>query len=631
MTRMRHNYLFVAGFRIPQGVSRYYSYCLFCPYLYWNFHEPSITVPPFLLFPDSLTVSVRRSKGSYSLPRRITTVPKDGVAAMNYAEDRLDRRARFEEGDNSLWKDYRHALEVQDDELLARTLRDVGWNRQALFHYARCWYNDPGSEKACGDFAQMAEFAGFPEVGALAILTWRSKDTAMRAPESNGDTLPPTITMENDRDERWLLQSTPPNGDCGCGNQDCGKFDCYFPFGDVENVVNDLREYCDHVGTRHVPTCCQILNFHSGRGKLSHLPEPDIPIRLKFWKNSNQDGLRMLSPLLQMLLVKLLYACIPMLAAEAVCHATIPEHTARQQYKSHHAYWVLIRSVVLGMRIKPHRKQLHTPIWEQLWIPDSVTSSVANMDRSLHFFERLKCIPSWNSLESIPPLCWSVPGHMAAEPIFLVGDSHVLSLAWQIITIDTEKGVLRRQVVPVIITGLKAWHVRKTTRFFTRYNLLKMLHRLPADKSQTILFSAGEIDCREGLGGPQLQGYEHACLDHVQRTVRVYTDALRELAKVTGKQILVLPVAPHGYRKTGRVASQQSRRETMQAWNQELRHTLPLLGVNLLDYVDSLLHPDEEGFILNPAYNADGTHMNSGFGPLLAKAIVGCNCDLSLL
>eukprot|EP00977_Amphora_coffeiformis_P018384 scaffold6438_cov181-Amphora_coffeaeformis.AAC.11 len=220
---------------------------------------------------------------------------------------------------------------------------------------------------------------------------------------------------------------------------------------------------------------------------------------------------------------------------------------------------------------------------------------------------------------------------MAAEPIYLVGDSHVLSLAWQIVGIPKQKGVLRRQIVPVIITGLKAWHVRKTTRFFSRYNLMKMLHRLPTAKSQSILFSAGEIDCREGLGGPQLQGYENACLDHVKRTVRVYIEALRELAEETGKQILVLPVAPHGYRKTGRVTSQQSRRETMQAWNQELRAALPLQGVYLLDYVDSLLHPDEEGFVLNPAYNADGTHMNSGFWPLLTQSMVDCNCDLSLL
>ena len=550
---------------------------------------------------------------------------------MNYADDRLDRRARFEEGDNSLWKDYGHALATKDDELLGRTLRDVGWNRQALFHYAVCWWKDPESEKACGDYAQMAEFAGFPEVGVLAILAWRSKDFAFPSghDDSEDDVLP-TITVEEDRDETWLLQSTPPNSDCGCGNKKCGKLYCCFPVRDVDNVVNDLMEYHKAV-TRQVPTCSEILNFQSGRGKLSHLPEPEIPIRLQFWKNSSQDGFRTLSPLLQMLLVKLLYVCCPMLAAEAVCHATIPEHTARQQYKSHHAYWVLVRSVVLGIRIKPNRKQLHSPIWEQLWRPTPETPSAFHADSSIQFFEHLRNMSKWDHLDSAPPLHWSIPSHMAAEPIFLVGDSHVLSLAWQILDIPSQRGVLRRQVIPVIITGLKAWHVRKTTRFFTRSNLMKMLQRLPTTNSQTILFSAGEIDCREGLGGPQLQGYENACLADVKRTVIVYTDALRELAEETGKQILVLPVAPHGYRRTGRVASQQSRRETMQTWNKELRHALPLPDVYLLDYVDSLLHPVEEGFVLNPAYNADGTHMNSGFGPLLVQAMVDCDCDLHRL
>eukprot|EP00977_Amphora_coffeiformis_P021412 scaffold9298_cov150-Amphora_coffeaeformis.AAC.1 len=335
---------------------------------------------------------------------------------MNYAEDRLDRRARFEEGDISLWKDYCHALAAQDDELLARTLRDVGWNRHALFHYARCWCKDPESEKACGDFAQMAEFAGFPEVGALAVLAWRSKDAILlQAPID--DTA--TITIEQDRDETWLLQPTPPSGDCGCGNQKCGQFDCSFPIRDVERVVEDLREYCDQAATRQVPSCSQILNFQSGRGKLSHLPEPDIPLRLQFWKNSSQDGFRTLSPLLQMLLVKLLYVCMPMLAAEAVCHATIPEHTARQQYKSHHAYWVLVRSVVLGMRIKPHRKQLHSPIWEQLWVPNPETPSVAHTDRSIQFFEHLRNISKLETRNFVPQLDWTIPSHMAAEPIYL--------------------------------------------------------------------------------------------------------------------------------------------------------------------------------------------------------------------
>ena len=190
---------------------------------------------------------------------------------------------------------------------------------------------------------------------------------------------------------------------------------------------------------------------------------------------------------------------------------------------------------------------------------------------------------------------------------------------------------LRRQIIPAVVTGLKAWHTRRQTRFFTRTNLLAILQRIPSSDSQTILLSAGEIDCREGLGGPQLEGYTQNCLDHVPRTVAVFVQALSELAHETGKQILVLPVAPHGYRRTGRVTSQQSRRETMQMWNQELRHALPRPGVFLLDYVDSVLDPTEDGYVLNPLFNADGTHMNSAFGRFLAQAVADCGCNLNLL
>jgi hypothetical protein len=73
---------------------------------------------------------------------------------MNYAEDRLDRKARG----TDLWEDFQTALGQNDHVLLGRTLRDAGWIRHAVFHYSLAG----GVHGTVGDYAQMAELAGFP-------------------------------------------------------------------------------------------------------------------------------------------------------------------------------------------------------------------------------------------------------------------------------------------------------------------------------------------------------------------------------------------------------------------------------------------------------------------------------------
>jgi hypothetical protein len=62
-----------------------------------------------------------------------------------------------------------------------------------------------------------------------------------------------------------------------------------------------------------------------------------------------------------------------------------------------------------------------------------------------------------------------------------------------------------------------------------------------------LVVSAGEIDCREGLGGPLLEGYTQSCHEHVVQTVKEYVNALhRDLVadpESPLQQILVMPIA----------------------------------------------------------------------------------------
>ena len=102
-------------------------------------------------------------------------------------------------------------------------------------------------------------------------------------------------------------------------------------------------------------------------------------------------------------------------------------------------------------------------------------------------------------------------------------------------------------------------------------------------------------------------------------------------------------MAPHAYRseKNGKSLGRGMRRQRMLLWNESLRELCAIRAsqnkngqVFLLDYEQGLRAKNEEspvGFVLNKYYNADFTHMNSSFLPLMENALVECNCDLSLL
>jgi hypothetical protein len=186
-----------------------------------------------------------------------------------------------------------------------------------------------------------------------------------------------------------------------------------------------------------------------------------------------------------------------------------------------------------------------------------------------------------------------------------------------------------------VVTGLKAWHVRPDTYFFTHALLHSLINRLPTGTA-TILLSAGEIDCREGIGGPLLEGYNLDFQNHVRRTVQEYVNAVSALSEKYSLQILVMPVAPHAHRsdKNGKSAGRQFRRRVIHAWNAELKMALPRERLFLLDYEQGLRHAESTssvGYVLNPMYNADFTHMNSAFLPQLESAMHQSDCDPSLL
>lgn len=587
---------------------------------------------------------------------------------MNYAEDRLDRKARYSNGsssNSSLYSDLVESHKLlksknldelsKGHELCGRTLRDAGFCRQAVFHYAIAWSLNPNDEKTIGDYAQMTELAGFPEVGIICLLFYRLGGNV--SVESNESYFDVEQMEENIFDRHEEINS---NMNCGCGMQSCGTSVCYLPnsvccshiFTDLVGAFSTMdknHSSCDTVIENQVSAADLIEIVSKANQKTNPVPPPVpmcpdyIPFQLRFWMADRRD----LSPLLQILLLKLLYAssignlCLR-LACESIRHlcvqlplSSVLGREMAKTHKSHWAYYVLIYSLVLGERVKKSRRgsvvPYHYPLWDLVHNLDAryIVEADGNSNHDTADYLAKLC-HSLSSSVSPKQVLLKLPS--SSNAIFAIGDSHVLSLAWQTIKVKIDGKEFFRTITPYPITGLKAWHTRRDTNFFTHYNLRICLSRLPPS-CRTIILSAGEIDCREGIGGTLLEGYYKSCDDAVENTVQEFLTSLSSLADEYNLQVLVMPVAPHAYRsgKNGKSLGRGQRRQRMLLWNDLLRKLCTNLKFRkhnsklfLLDYEEDLRSPDNSspvGFVLNKNYNCDFTHMNSAFIPLLENAL----------
>ena len=385
---------------------------------------------------------------------------------------------------------------------------------------------------------------------------------------------------------------------------------------DIDPPLNAIEDYIRGLAIRTKSTAHEVLvKFQSNELDCSK----GIPELLKFW-STDCTNFRPLSPVVQLLLLKQMYLVIPSLAAEAVPQLNVNRHQMAIDFKSHNAYHVLIQALTLGERIKPSRRtsmrDYHVPVWDLLW-GHNCRHGHRNLPQhnADDFIMHLRnCLQQCQSNSTVPTYIFTSWNH---KPLFVVGDSHVLSMGWQ--TLQMPNGDYRT-LIPVIVTGLKAWHCRRETRFFTTSLLDVVLQRLPPTDS--ILFSAGEIDCREGLGGPTLEGYNSIDEKVVEQTVCEFVKALTALKP--SLRIWLLPVCPHIHRsvRNGKAIGRAARREVTQLWNKHIRLSLPCHNVHFLDYEKDLL--DDGGYNLKRAYNADGTHMNSAFLSCLENAMKVC-------
>jgi hypothetical protein len=64
------------------------------------------------------------------------------------------------------------------------------------------------------------------------------------------------------------------------------------------------------------------------------------------------------------------------------------------------------------------------------------------------------------------------------SPIYVIGDSHCLSSAWQKICVDNSTGE-QRILVPKLVTGLKHWHLHEDSLFYPKENFNRAINSIP--------------------------------------------------------------------------------------------------------------------------------------------------------
>ena len=214
------------------------------------------------------------------------------------------------------------------------------------------------------------------------------------------------------------------------------------------------------------------------------------------------------------------------------------------------------------------------------------------------------------------------PAQPEEQPLFVLGDSHVLPCAWRTVTFRRKQ----RLLVPCLVTGIKAYHLRPSSCFYPKRQWERACVRLPSGSDVIVL--VGEIDCREGI----LRAIEKGCAPNLPAAARdaaqTLVDALvRHL--LTGRSrcgaVLVHPVAPVLDVTRPMVTAFNAALGAAVARARGKHPAMTWLGGDETGghFTSRLLTAD--GAALQPAYVLDGTHLHPGYvADVLQDALSAC-------
>ncbi|GBG00012.1 hypothetical protein Rsub_12790 [Raphidocelis subcapitata] len=129
-------------------------------------------------------------------------------------------------------------------------------------------------------------------------------------------------------------------------------------------------------------------------------------------------------------------------------------------------------------------------------------------------------------------------GVAGERPLYVLGDSHCLPVAWRHVTLRGERRLLR----PLLVTGVKAWHLRRGGSFYPARQFWATAAALP--RGAEVVLVVGEIDAREGLL-QALEGLKYDSLEAaIDAVAAAYASALERLCRGFGLRVFAHPAPP---------------------------------------------------------------------------------------
>lgn len=184
----------------------------------------------------------------------------------------------------------------------------------------------------------------------------------------------------------------------------------------------------------------------------------------------------------------------------------------------------------------------------------------------------------------------------ANNPLYIIGDSHVISPAWNIVKLNDEN----RLITPLLVTGIKHWHLRPESVFYPKANFESAVNKVP--NGSDVVFLLGEIDCREGLLFAVEKDIYSNIQEGIEHTVKLFIGALRKIIqRKKFRTVYIHPILP--------VLNET--RPIVIAYNAVYEKAIKGMkdkSVIWLNFFDQLLNEDKT-MLLND-YKMDGTHIN---------------------
>jgi hypothetical protein len=235
------------------------------------------------------------------------------------------------------------------------------------------------------------------------------------------------------------------------------------------------------------------------------------------------------------------------------------------------------------------------------------------VDRDLHLTQIRNEHAYYSSIaQMMRHLPFPLPAELAscplADTIYVCGDSHSMSAAWQVVRLEGHPRPVLLQ--PRLVTGLKCWHLRPSCRFYPKRNFEAAMRHIP--KGASVIFNFGEIDCREGLIVAVEKGRYETVEEGIRLAVDVYIRAMQEQQAVKSLKVFVHPITP----------VLDVTRPTVKKFNAHMKERLltlaktaqpPSTALTYLDFFDHLLTADGSGF--NMDYHLDSTHLKPTYVP----------------